>query len=111
MHLDPISQIAETAFGRSAVRDRTDDADQVAPGNHVVRGGHEMLKLEWDGDTYINEEGFDVAYDLLVEVFDVFFNHMRAGQGEKQWNKDWDELRNPVLNQIEESLKKGEVIK
>ena len=50
----------------------------------------------------------DLAYDLAVEVFDVFFNHMRAGQGEAQWDKDWDELSRPILNRIEEGLEKAE---
>ena len=61
----------------------------------------------------------DVAYDLLVDVFDVFFNHMRAGEGaeyeealeyEAQWDKDWDELSRPILNRIEESLENAELV-
>lgn len=71
----------------------------------------------------------DVAYDLLVDVFDVFFKHMRADprqydntygvcdrllelrneQLEAEWDKDWDALSRPILNRIEEVLDKAEI--
>lgn len=54
-----------------------------------------------------------VAYDLLCKVFAEFFKQMRRDwrnqskndeQMDALWEKDWDELRGPVLNHIEEAL-------
>lgn len=55
----------------------------------------------------------NVAYDLLTKVYSEFFKQMRREPNllilsndelEEIWEKDWDELRNPVLNLIEEAF-------
>ena len=54
-----------------------------------------------------------VGYDLLCKVFGEFFKQMRREpnllmltdeQLDQLREKDWDELRGPVLNHIEEAL-------
>ena len=53
-----------------------------------------------------------VAYDLLCKVFAEFFKQMRREPNrgcameviEMVWQEDWDKLRGPVLNHIEEAL-------
>ena len=54
-----------------------------------------------------------VAYDLLVEMFDKFFRQMRREpnllmltdeQLDQLWEKDWDALRGPISNIIEDTL-------
>ena len=65
----------------------------------------------------MNEQDRIVAYDLLTKVFSEFFKQMRQKSfcpplpyghnslKEEIWEHDWDELRNPVLNLIEEAFK------
>jgi len=75
-----------------------------------------------EAQEYEDEHGMDnwgyevedyIKYDLLVEVFDKFFRQMRREpnllmltdeQLAQLWEKDWDALRGPISNIIEDTL-------